>query len=104
MEGVTKSPPVVLCKDCKHSFRSWPDILLGYRSIYSFKCRQNYQQDIVDVNLVVGDIKKSGHYQSCSISRLNSQPCGEVGRLWAPKNPKKFMFMTIMHEAQLGKK
>lgn len=103
MEGVEQSPPVVLCKDCKHSFRTISDIIFS-SGAYSYKCRQNYSSDKVELNLVIGDDKRSGRYETCSYSRLNSQPCGEIGRLWQAKDPKKFMFMTIQHEAALGKK
>jgi hypothetical protein len=96
--------PVVLCKDCKHSFRSWPDILLGYRSAYAYKCRKNFEPDSTEINPVVGVVSTTGRYQTCSYSRLNSQVCKVIGVLWEPKDTKKHFFTMINHEASLGKK
>lgn len=104
MEGVTQSPPVVLCKDCKHSFRSLVDVLMGYKSPYAYKCRKNFTPDDTEVSLVVGPVSKKGKYETCSYTRLNSQPCKEIGQLWEPKDPKKHLFTMIKHEAELGQK
>ena len=98
------SDVTVLCKDCKHSFRTWPDILLGFRSAYAYKCRKNFEPDSTEVNLVVGQISNKGRYQTCSYSRLNSQLCKEVGELWEPKDSKKHFFTIMQHEEQLGQK
>ena len=103
MEGVTQSPPVVLCKDCKHSFRKVVDILFN-SGPYSYKCKRNFKADEVETSLVIGDTKKTGYYESCSLSRLRSQECGEIGRSWEPKDPKKHFFTVIKHEAELGQK
>jgi hypothetical protein len=96
--------PVVLCKDCKHSFRSFPDILLGYKNPYAYKCRKNFTPDSVDVSLVVGARSSEGKFENCSYTRLNSQPCKEAGLLWEPRDAKKHFFTIIKHEAAIGQK
>ena len=89
---------LVLCKDCKHSFRTWYDILFGASKRYSMKCRLNYKSSEEDLDLVTGPKMVDAKYESCSLTRLNSQPCGESGKLWQPKHQKD-IFKYIKHVA-----
>ena len=82
-----------LCKDCKHSFMTIHDLLFGTRQ-YSMKCRLNYKEEEVKIDFVVGPEQVPGKYQSCQITRFHSGPCGQEGRMWAPKK-KTDLFKLI---------
>lgn len=81
---------VVLCKDCKHSFRKLTDILTFYAPL---RCRKRYIDDHIEVDLVGGPAKVKAYYKACSSERMFSgrdEVCGKEGKLWEPKNKKGF--------------
>ena len=81
---------VVLCKDCKHHFRAWYDILFSSSKRHSMRCWKSFKEAEMDDDVVVGPKPKPEHYETCGIARLNSGTCGRDGKLWEPKDPKKF--------------
>jgi len=81
---------VVLCKDCKHSFRTWYDILFSSSKRYSLRCRLVWKSAEEEVDYVTGPKVKDEHYETCGVTRLKSGACGNEGKLWQPKDPKKF--------------
>lgn len=90
---------VVLCKDCKHSFRSISEFF-AWGSGVEWRCRKAYKAEETEQDLVVGPKQKPAHFERCSMARgkWNDSTCGKEGKLWEPKNPKKFMFKIIKHE------
>lgn len=85
--------PVVLCKDCVHSFRTFSDMLThGFNSSFAYKCRKNYKNYEERINLVVGVKPVAAHYESCTITRsdYNQNSCGSQGRWWEPKHKKHY--------------
>jgi hypothetical protein len=84
----------LLCKDCKHSFRRWTDIILGNSERYTMRCRLNYKASEEDLDLVMGPKITEAKYETCGMTRLDSQPCGVAGKLWQPKN-KRDLFRYI---------
>lgn len=92
----------VLCKDCKHSFRTISNILThGLTSEYSYQCRKSFKETHVEPNPVVGAKKVQAKYDSCGVARIGSKGrdhgrCGEEGLWWEPKN-KKDLFKYIKH-------
>lgn len=94
----------VLCKDCKHSFRPLSKFLVFGFGKYSLDCRKNFVQEETKVDPVTGPKTTKGHYESCSLTRIQDRNCGEAGKWWEPKDQKKHFFTVINHEAELGKK
>lgn len=91
----------VLCKDCKHSFRTISGIFAhGFNSEYAYLCRQSYRAQHQEPNPVVGAKKVAGHYENCGIARIGgdrrNDRCGVKGAWWEPKN-KKDLFKYIKH-------
>lgn len=85
------SEPVLLCRDCRHSFRQWTDFLTLYAPL---RCRQRFISEKVEVDPVSGPSKQRAHYRSCSSERMFSGPdevCGREGRLWQPRNARGFI-------------
>ena len=81
---------VVLCKDCKHSFRNWKEFFGFYAPL---RCRKVYFPESVEVDLVDGPTRKKAYYKTCSSERLFSNTeelCGKQGKLWEPKDKKNF--------------
>jgi len=92
---------LVLCKDCKHSFRTISSIgLHGFRSEHAYYCRKSYKEKHTEPNPVVGSRLVEAKYESCSIARIGrvdrNDRCGESGLWWEPKN-KKDLFKYIKH-------
>jgi hypothetical protein len=94
---------LVLCKDCKHSFRTFAKFMTFGFGKYSLDCRKNYVEEHDEDDLVLGKVKRKGRYESCSLTRIQSKNCGEEGKWWEPKDSKKHFFTVIKHEATLGK-
>ncbi len=82
----------VLCKDCKHSFRIWYDIIFGGSKRYTMRCRKAYKQSEEEIDLVVGPKIKKEHYETCGTARIFKDMCGPEGKNWQPKDPKKMFF------------
>jgi hypothetical protein len=97
-----KEQSELLCKDCKHSFRTLSGIIShGPFSEYSYYCRKSFKPTHAESNPVVGSKKVKGHYDLCGINRIGSTQrddrCGEVGKWWEPKE-KKHLFLLIKKE------
>jgi hypothetical protein len=92
----------VLCKDCKHSFRTISSIgLHGFKSEHAYYCRKSYKEKHTEPNPVIGSRLVEAKYDSCSIARIGSKGrdhgrCGEEGLWWEPSN-KKDLFKYIKH-------
>lgn len=94
----------LLCKDCKHSFRTIPNILaFGWSSSHTYLCRKSYKEEMIEHNPVTGPKRVAGKYENCNLVRLHDadykKNCGKEGRWWEPKN-KKFMFLEIKHSGR----
>lgn len=92
----------LLCKDCKHSFRTIASIIThGFNSEYAYQCRKSFKETHMEPNPVIGSKKVEAKYESCGVARIGSSVyrsdrCGESGQWWEPKN-KKFIFLQIKH-------
>ncbi len=88
----------LLCKDCKHSFRTISNIIAhGFNSEYAYQCRKTFKETHTESNPVIGSKKVLARYDSCGIARINSNDrCGESGKWWEPKS-KKFFFLDVKH-------
>ena len=99
-----KKQTELLCKDCKHSFRTIANILThGLNSEYAYQCRKTFKETHVEANPVVGSKKVLARYDSCGVARIGSsvygnERCGEEGKWWEPKK-KKHLFLLIKKEA-----
>lgn len=82
----------VLCKDCKHSFRAWYDILFMAPKRHSMRCNKSFKEAQVEIDLVIGNVPKAEHFETCGVARLSSGTCGKEGKLWQPKDPNKLFF------------
>ena len=80
----------VLCKDCKHAFRAWYDILFTSSKRHTMRCRKSFKEAHAEVDLVIGSVHRAEHYELCGIARLTSGACGKEGKMWEPSDPKKF--------------
>jgi hypothetical protein len=87
----------LLCKNCKHSFRSLSSILI-WGSGVEWKCRKALVAETTEHDPVTGPKKIAEHYQRCSTARgdWKSAVCGVQARLWEPKN-KKYFLLAIKH-------
>lgn len=81
----------LLCKDCQHSYRSWPDRLFGVK-IYQCRLPGNTQPD--EYSPVTGKITK-GKYISCGFSRMKSGVCGPQAIHWVPRNTRRDLFLLL---------
>lgn len=79
----------VLCKDCKHAFRPWW-FFLDAGAAFTWKCRMAFLNEQIEHNPVIGKIVHPPTYESCNLSRFRGTACGPEGKLWEPKDPKKF--------------
>ena len=84
------SEQIVLCKDCKHSFRKWTDIFSFYAPL---RCQKRYFPEMIEVDPVNGPKKVRAHYRTCSSERMFSgrdEVCGKQGTLWEPRDKTGF--------------
>jgi hypothetical protein len=95
-----KKQTELLCKDCKHSFRTIGNILThGFNSEYAYQCRKTFKETHIEPNPVVGSKKVLAKYDSCGVARIGiNDRCGEEGKWWEPKK-KKHLFLLIKKEA-----
>lgn len=87
----------LLCKECKHSFRTFKMWMALGSSEYAYTCRLSYKPAHTVNNPVVGNINVAAKYDSCGISRIKGQPCGQEGAQWEPKY-KQGLFKLIKKE------
>jgi hypothetical protein len=80
----------VSCKDCKYNRADWISRTFELDP-KSWECEQGITEGKIDV--VTGK-KLPNIYRSCSYMRGGPQ-CGADGRLWSPRNTKKFLFKLI---------
>ena len=82
------SEDIVLCKNCRYSFRTWVDILFGSSSL---KCRKAFVPEQIKIDPVYGPKKVKAHHELCVIERLHSSDgCNKQGSNWEPKDKKNF--------------
>ena len=91
----------VLCKDCKHSFRTVANILThGFNNEYAYQCRKSFKETHTQPNPVIGSKTIQSKYETCGIARIGrvdrDDRCGESGQWWEPKN-KRDLFKFIKH-------
>ncbi len=94
----------VLCKDCKHSFRNFSNVLYWGSGI-EYKCRKSFTEKS-NTDLVIGGTTLSIEYKRCSEFRLDApllNYCGPAGTFWQPKH-KKDLFKFIKHLGNLDQK
>jgi hypothetical protein len=89
----------VLCKDCKHSFKLWHEIIVP--ASISLRCRKAFHPKAVKIDPVTGPVKEDAYYERCGLARgtaFLSEPdkCGKDGKNWEPKN-KRDLFKYIKH-------
>jgi hypothetical protein len=91
----------LLCKDCKHSFRTFSNWLAHGSASFAYSCRKSYKPEHTEVDPVIGNKKIPAKYESCGVSRIGradrDDRCGEVGKWWEPKQ-KKHLFLLIKKE------
>ena len=91
---------VVLCKDCKHSFRKVSDWLAHGSASFAYSCRKSFKPAHDEPDLVLGSKKVPDKYESCGVARIGNPSrtdrCGEQGIFWEPKN-KRDLFKFIKH-------
>lgn len=97
-----KEQTELLCKDCKHSFRTLSGILShGFNSEYAYYCGKSFKPTHAEPNPVVGARSVKGKYDLCGVSRIGrpdrEDRCGEIGKWWEPKE-KKHLFLLIKKE------
>lgn len=87
----------LLCKNCKHSFRTLASLPI-WGSGVEWRCRKAWVEETVEEDLVRGPQKIPAHYARCTTARgsWRDAVCGAEGRLWTPKS-KKFFFLSIKH-------
>ena len=86
-----------LCKDCKHSTRSWTDTLF-MSGEYGYKCSLAFKPAYVVNNPVIGPEKVKGEFKTCSSARTIGSECGPWAKLWQPKRKKDlFKYLTKEH-------
>lgn len=89
----------LLCKDCKHSFRTLGSFPIWGSGI-EWRCRKAFVPETVEHDPVTGPKKVASHYQRCSVTRFRtSEVCGAAGKLWEPKSKKHF-FLAIKHSVR----
>jgi hypothetical protein len=89
----------VLCKNCKHSFKLWHEIIMS--TSISLRCRLAYHPEEIKIDPVTGPQKHEAYYDRCGYARttaFSSEPdkCGKEGKHWQPKN-KRDLFKYIKH-------
>jgi hypothetical protein len=92
----------LLCKDCKHSFRSLSSFWY-WGSGAEWRCRKAFVEETVEQDPVTGPKTVPAHYHRCSSARgdWRSAVCGKDGKLWEPKSKKHF-FLAIKHSDKLS--
>ena len=91
----------VLCKDCKHSFRTFANWIAHGSNRYAYTCRKAFTPEHVVQDPVLGEIKIAARYETCGLARIGNRVsyddrCGEAGSWWEPKD-KKNLFKYIKH-------
>lgn len=83
---------LVLCRDCKHRFKTLLDTLMF---VGSDRCKLAYNPPTVEIDPVVGEKKIPGSYDLCVIQRMyGSKGCGRSGKNWQPRD-KKQLFVYL---------
>ena len=93
----------VLCKDCKHSFRTFANWIAHGSGRHAYTCRKAFTPEHVVQDPVLGEIKIAARYETCGLARIGNstsrvQCCGEIGSWWQPRDPKN-LFKHIKHLA-----
>jgi hypothetical protein len=61
---------------------------------FAYSCRKSYKPEHQEPDPVIGSKKVKAKYDSCGVARIGNPSredrCGEEGKFWEPKNPKKF--------------
>jgi len=91
----------VLCKDCKHSFRTFANWIAHGSNKHAYTCRKAFTPEHVVQDPVLGEIKIASRYETCGLARIGNsasrdQYCGEIGKFWQPKD-RKNLFKYIKH-------
>jgi hypothetical protein len=90
----------VICKDCKHSFRTFSNWMAHGSASFAYSCRKAYNPEHDKPDPVIGSTKVKAKYESCGVARIGhpnrEDRCGEAGRFWEPKN-KRDLFKFIKH-------
>lgn len=99
-----KEQTELLCKDCKHSFRTLSSWMAHGSKSYAYSCRLAYIPAHTEPDPVSGSKKVPARYESCNIARMSrltkdikEDHCGPEGKLWQPKH-KKHLFLLIKKE------
>ena len=97
-----KNQSNLLCKDCKHSFRKWSEII--FTDSLSLRCRLAFHPAEIKFDPVIGPIKEAEYHDRCSSQRYESlvkheDRCDAEGRFWEPKH-KKGLFKLIAKDHQ----
>lgn len=87
---------VLLCKECKHSFKYWSDFI--FSDNLAMKCRKAYTPERIVIDPVVGEKKEAENYARCSYARIDRDLCGPKAIHWQPKN-KSGLFKLIKKES-----
>ena len=95
-----KEQTELLCKDCKHSFRTFSNWLAHGSNSYAYSCRKSFIPEHMESDPVMGSKKVPAKYDSCGVARIGNPAredrCGETGQWWEPKN-KRDLFKYIKH-------
>ena len=90
----------VLCKDCKHSFRTFANWMAHGSNRHAYTCRKAFTPEHIEQDPVLGSVKVVSRYAACGLARIGhpdrDDRCGEIGKWWAPKD-KKNLFKYIKH-------
>lgn len=87
---------VLLCKECKYSFKHWSDFM--FSNNFSMKCKKAYTPERVVVDPVIGPKQEKAYYARCSYARIDRDLCGPKAIHWQPKD-KSGLFKLIKKEA-----
>jgi len=91
---------VVICKDCKHSFRTFSNWMAHGSASFAYSCRKSFKPAHAEIDPVVGSKQVAAKYESCGVARIGhpdrTDRCGELGIWWEPKN-KRDLFKFIKH-------
>ena len=90
----------VLCKDCKHSFRTFANWMAHGSNRHAYTCRKAFTPEHVVQDPVLGEIKVESRYETCGVARIGhpklDDRCGEEGKFWQPKDNNN-LFKYIKH-------
>jgi hypothetical protein len=94
----------LLCKDCKHSFRTFSNWMAHGSASFAYSCRNSFHPERIELDPVVGPNKIPAKYDSCGIARMGrlsrdikEDHCGPDAKFWQPKH-KKDLFKLIKKE------